>query len=163
MSGAFTAVVITPPENGVTTVRKVEVPASDQGSLEFFQSQVGGYIEHLFSEDRKTDFWLNEEGKLQGLPINIVATEVLYDLHPVFRGQDVLAGTVIITGNRGPNTASVPAATWDRIKSMQFTATESAGIAVEIVDDDGRVDDVEQMRRRMNDNPFDDPKESTDA
>lgn len=135
MSGAFTAVVITPPEDGVTTVRKVEVPASDSGSLKFFQEQVGGYIEHLFSEDRKTDFWMNEEGKLEGLPINIVATEVLYDLHPVFRGQDILNGTVIITGNRGPDTADVPAATWDRIKSMEFPATVRAGIEVKIVEE----------------------------
>ena len=128
----YTAVVIPVPEDGKVTVRKVEIDKADQGSLRFMQAYVGGYIEHVASEDGKTDFWFNEEGKLHGLPINPVATELLYELYPAFRGHDLLVGPVIVTGNRAPNTANVPAATWELIKRMEFPHTRNAGISVEI-------------------------------
>lgn len=129
----FTAVVIEQPTADLrVVVRKVKV---DGDSTKWLNQQVGGYFEHIYSEDRKTDFWVHDEGKLIGLPVNVVATEVLYDLHPVFRGQDVLVGTVVLTGNRGPNTGNVPVATWAGMRKMQFLAAERAGLTVEFVDE----------------------------
>ena len=43
-------------------------------SLENLQKMVGGYIEIVNTPDRKNLFVCNEEGKLQGLPINVAAT-----------------------------------------------------------------------------------------
>lgn len=130
----FEAVVIGLPEDGKVTVRKVKV---DGDSARWLNQQVGGYFEHLYSEDRKTDFWMNEEGKMIGLPVNVVGTEVLYDLHPAFRGQDILSGVVVLTGNRGPNTANVPADTWRRVKEIEYRAAARAGLTIEFVEETG--------------------------
>jgi hypothetical protein len=117
----FTAVVIElPDEDGETTIRKLDVDKSDNDALNFLQLTVGGYIEVVYSEDGKTCLWMNEEGKLNGLEINFVATEILYELHPAFAGHDVLVGRVVLTGNRGPNTTSIPAGLWDRLKAMPW-------------------------------------------
>jgi len=128
----FKAVVIEVPEGTKVIVKKVQVEG-DSGK--WFNQMVGGYFEHLYSEDRKTDFWMNEDGKFNGSPVNVVATEILYELHPIFRGQDILMGTVILTGNRGPNTGDVPAATWKRIQEMEYPAAARAGLVVEFTDD----------------------------
>lgn len=54
--------------------------------------------------------WLNEEGKLQGLPVNQRATAMLWVHNSRFLAADVLCGDVFITGRpdeRG-NDTTVP-------------------------------------------------------
>lgn len=71
---------------------------------------VGGWIECPPCGDNDLSFFINEEGKLQGLPINRLATEMWHITTPMMRGHDVLVGTVVITGgtdSRG-NTLPLP-------------------------------------------------------
>jgi hypothetical protein len=60
--------------------------------LDFLQKEVGGWVEvvHLEMADTLIQMWLNEEGLLQGLPYNSLATH-LY-------GHSHLVGNVVITG-----------------------------------------------------------------
>ena len=62
------------------------------------QEAVGGYIERVAVQDNRVDFWVNEEGKLHGLPVNQTATELLYRLDPRWFNWDVLVGPVVLTG-----------------------------------------------------------------
>ena len=73
----------------------VPYPASE--SLDFLQACVGGYVEvidfDLFGVS--ASLWLNEEGKIYGLPYNPAATDLV-------RGQimphDYIAGDCVVTG-----------------------------------------------------------------
>jgi hypothetical protein len=59
-----------------------------------FQDAVGGHIECVELMDG-CDLWLNEEGKLIGLPFNSIATDVAL---PRLQFGDVIVGDVVITG-----------------------------------------------------------------
>lgn len=65
-------------------------------TLEYLQGQVEGYIEAVRPGD--ITIYINEEGKLKGLPINTRATELWWELDERFRGYDVLCGNVVVTG-----------------------------------------------------------------
>ena len=65
--------------------------------LAVLQDAVGGYIEAVDLADNLT-MWVNEEGKLNGLPINPMAT-MLWEKH--FGFTDVIVGDVIFTGGTG--------------------------------------------------------------
>lgn len=70
--------------------------------LRTLQGIVGGYLEAvntMHDEDGypQAIIWCNEEGKLEGLPINRRATALWYALNRGPTG-DTLSGTVILTG-----------------------------------------------------------------
>ena len=100
----------------------VVTPMDDLG-LKSLQSAVGGYIEAVESQSGKTTFWVNEEGKLMGLPVNLVGTELLYELHPAFRGYDILVGTVVVTGGADShgNTLPITKEALERIKDLEIS------------------------------------------
>jgi len=85
----------------------VELKTLD-GSLEGYQFVVNGLIQVV--EAGSIVFIVNEEGKLQGMPINNRATSYLYAVAPEWRGWDVLAGPVLILGNGDGEVTSVPQA-----------------------------------------------------
>ena len=58
--------------------------------LKELQTYVGGYIERVVCPDDR-EMYINEEGKLQGLNINVKATEIS-GLHP----HDVICGNAIV-------------------------------------------------------------------
>ena len=63
-------------------------------SLEDYQKVVGGYIEGIpIREHPDTTVFINEEGKLQGLPLNKRATEILRQ--SIF-SRDAIVGDVLI-------------------------------------------------------------------
>lgn len=68
-----------------------------ESQLSTLQKAVGGYIEAVDLSDNLT-MWVNEEGKLNGLPINAIAT-LLWEKH--FGFTDVIVGDVIFTGGTG--------------------------------------------------------------
>lgn len=88
MTDTITAVLI--PTDGPART----VTIDPDNSTETFQSLVGGYIEAIDLPDGNSAF-LNEEGKLQGLPVNHAATTAL-------RGHlmpgDVIAGPLVVIG-----------------------------------------------------------------
>jgi hypothetical protein len=87
------ALIVHPEANAATTY---ELPVESQ--LAALQGIVGGYIEAAYSADRTLTFWINEEGKLHGLPVNEFATAVWWLFNPAAVNKDVLVGPVLITG-----------------------------------------------------------------
>ena len=65
-------------------------------TLEEMQAIVGGYVEQVWL-DGNTTMFLNEEGKLEGLPLNIEATKVFRSHHP--GTDDFIVGNVLVCNN----------------------------------------------------------------
>jgi hypothetical protein len=74
------------------------IAATKPPTLADLQGAVGGYVETVDFGDGCLG-WLNEEGKLDGLPINRVATE-LCRLHQAIALDDYIAGPMVITVGR---------------------------------------------------------------
>lgn len=64
-----------------------------EGALAQMQEAVGGYIECVSLEG--FDMWVNEEGKLMGLPVNEVGTAMW---ETAYGPTDVIVGNVLFTG-----------------------------------------------------------------
>lgn len=93
-------VVVIPTDTDIRPYAK-ELPAdSDQGTLEFFQAIVGGFIEivparllnTVAAEFAEISICLNEEGKLTGLPYNARASAWYAPLHDAIMGDVALIG-----------------------------------------------------------------------
>lgn len=86
---------ITMEATGLVTVRNFP-----QDSYPFLRDAVGGFIEAVdFSCGDKTyTLWVNEEGKIYGLPANQGATFLVKDSIAMF---DYIAGDAVITGGTG--------------------------------------------------------------
>jgi hypothetical protein len=78
---------------------------------------VGGYIQHVPLSDGLT-IWVNEEGKLSGLPINLIATRV-WETH--FGVTDIIVGDCVFTGGIAEDGESLPLAQ-DFISKLEETA-----------------------------------------
>lgn len=72
--------------------------------LEEYQQIVGGYIEVVPYFDRYEDggcvAFCNEEGKLEGLPLNATATKLWIDLLGYDPGDVLTGDIVVITGDQ---------------------------------------------------------------
>jgi len=75
-------------------LREVAPANGVEFTLAELQTVVGGYIEAVRNFDGRFMF-LNEEGKLHGLPVNIIATH-LARVSWSIRPDDVIVGDVII-------------------------------------------------------------------
>lgn len=64
-----------------------------EGGLGTLQSAVGGLVECVSFPDY--EMWLNEEGKLIGLPVNEAATAI-WEIE--YGNTDVIKGNVLMTG-----------------------------------------------------------------
>ena len=83
--------------------REAVLPANPKGkkkpkfALEELQRYVGGYIE-MVRLGRRGIMWVNEEGKLMGLPYNAAATEIVGSVsYQLLAGTGVIVGDVLIT------------------------------------------------------------------
>ena len=63
----------------------------------FLSQTVGGYIEAVPLETNCT-MYINEEGKLRGLPINYVANLLAHKLNSGLREYDYIVGNAVICG-----------------------------------------------------------------
>ena len=82
----------------ITTDNEIALASVDPDNLlKDLQNAVGGWIEAVNLTDNIT-MWINEEGKLNNLPLNVTAT-LLY--HTVYGPYDLIVGNVILTG--GPD------------------------------------------------------------
>jgi hypothetical protein len=81
------------------------------------QRLVGGYIEATYVERGDVTFWINEEGKLNGLEPNPVGTALWYQGWPNHRIEDILVGTVVISGGADDQgeTLSIPTGYRDKV------------------------------------------------
>jgi hypothetical protein len=96
------------PADSLLPIRVEEV---EKINLDFLQQQVGGYIEVIDlswpnwdkpvnsasnpEDEPEVSMWLNEEGKLNGLPFNPRASYLAQDVISPF---DVIVGDVVLTG-----------------------------------------------------------------
>lgn len=93
---------------------------------------VGGYVEAVrLDDDREGDetnigsalMWLNEEGKLEGLPLNRLATDLAHAFRSIFP-NDHIVGNVVFTGlpdNEG-ETTSLPVKWWTYLSILREQA-----------------------------------------
>lgn len=99
------------------SVTGIVIPADEQqpiykyefsGELHEYQQIVGGLIEPLDVPD--ATIWMNEEGHLEGLPMNLRATDLLYEAAPAWRGFAIIVGDAYVTGQADDegDTMSVP-------------------------------------------------------
>lgn len=79
------------PVQGAPSLLTVE---DGQSTLDVLQEAVGGYIEAVGVNDGYT-IYLNEEGKLDGLPLNEQATRLTRGILSPF---DLVAGDVVLAG-----------------------------------------------------------------
>jgi hypothetical protein len=75
------------------TVEQVEINGYDElkGHLD------GGYLEGLHLTDDASAF-IDEEGKIKGLPFNAVATELCSRLQVGLASTDFISGTMLVVG-----------------------------------------------------------------
>jgi len=92
--------------DGTISLQNMDVDGGDD-----LQTLVGGWIECAPCSDPELSFWINEEGKLTGLPFNELGTALWHHTSPMMRDHDVLVGTVVITGGIGSEgeTLTLPA------------------------------------------------------
>lgn len=67
-------------------------------SLSDYQQAVGGLIEAIDLDSPPATIYVNEEGKLQGLPLNRRATMISWMHNSSFRGKDVIKGDAVLVG-----------------------------------------------------------------
>lgn len=100
------------------------------GGLRELQAAVGGYIEAIPTEPSVT-MWVNEEGKLQALPINRLAMDVWirFDVYRCMVAGDWIAGSCVITGGTTPagNTRDLP----ERWRGWVLRVAHDAGVVAE--------------------------------
>lgn len=103
------------------TVEPLTMTQAD--SLRTMQTLVGGYIQGVYGwtghpelDEFDVTFFVNEECKIQNLPVNPKATALWWTLDNVMVGKDYLSGVVVVTGgaDRKGDTLSVP----DRVVEM---------------------------------------------
>lgn len=84
----------------ITSEGNYEIVPFESG-LRYLQAAVGGLIEPVDFEvmDLEHTLWLNEEGKLHGLPYNDLASYLVAG--SLFPG-DYIVGDCIVTGGTGP-------------------------------------------------------------
>ena len=86
----FTCAVIT--ATNLMVVRELPEPISYNEMVEV----VHGYIEAVYLDGATA--YVNEEGKLQGLPKNMAATDLAH-AHEAIYTDDYIAGNMLIVGN----------------------------------------------------------------
>lgn len=79
----------------ISTTGEIETIDIAEDTLAKLQGAVGGWVQAIDLSDTVT-MWLNEEGKLEGLPHNPTA-QSLFD-SAFGSGHDYLVGNVVLTG-----------------------------------------------------------------
>lgn len=73
-----------------------EITIKTPEGLEEFKELVGGYIQYLpYPEREDVACYINEEGKLQNLPLNEQASKIM---SPVLFDDDCIVGPMIVIG-----------------------------------------------------------------
>lgn len=88
--------------------REVTIPAG----LESLQQAVGGWIEAVYPFDDPVALIVNEEGKLDGLPLNRALR------HKDGEVYDILAGNILIVGLGEEDFTSLPPKMMSKYKEM---------------------------------------------
>lgn len=79
-------------------LNEIQLNENGEGQLELLQAGVDGWVQAV---DLSADLtlWVNEEGKLNGLPYNPIATRMWEEVFGV--GTDIIVGNAVFTGGTG--------------------------------------------------------------
>lgn len=88
-------------------------------TLEAMQTAVGGFIQGLqLKGGDGTHVYINDEGKLQGLPVNVAATRFMHH-YSLIAPDDFIAGDMVVLGSDGEGgEADVPDWVIEAIKGL---------------------------------------------
>ena len=88
-------VIVITPEGSIT---QMEMGKDGQSEYDFLNKTVAGWIQAVDLDGTLAGFtiWVNEEGKMSGLPYNDLAT-LLWEIS--YGQTDIMVGTAVITGN----------------------------------------------------------------
>jgi Domain of unknown function (DUF3846) len=89
----ITAIVI--PADPAEPIRREQLNKHD---VDAYRAIVGGPLQVLNLDRPPASIYLNDEGKLDGLPVNDRATALLWVHNAAFRGRDVICGTAFVVG-----------------------------------------------------------------
>src|SRR5262245_31873406 len=81
----------------VNTDGQMTVEEPDDFGLEYLRGKVGGWIEAI-GDRASWSAYLNEEGKLDGLPVNPMADQLAQQLGWQYLPGDFLVGNVVFCG-----------------------------------------------------------------
>lgn len=75
-----------------------------------YQKVIGGYFQVIELANPSASLYMDEEGKMKGLPLNHRATLLMWLHNPAFRQRDYVCGPALLLGqpDRGGVTQSVP-------------------------------------------------------
>jgi hypothetical protein len=76
----------------------VELRKLDSKDLAAYQALVGGYVESVNLDNPAGSMYINEEGKLLRLPVNMKATYVEWAHNELMRNEDIVMGDAFILG-----------------------------------------------------------------
>lgn len=104
MSNEIQAAVIETLPSGITAVYRTNVADETGNALKGLQKAVGGYVDAIELRHPVTGevatMWINDEGKMNGLPVNEYATVLaIVSGWPGPAYGDFVVGTVAITGH----------------------------------------------------------------
>lgn len=105
--------------------------AEIEPTLSALQGIVGGYIKnvplHLVAPlSEEAHLYCNEEGKLDRLPVNPLATALVEHYRPGFTLRDVIVGTVVVLGSRGAEEGDVPQDVIDTLSALSIVRENTA-------------------------------------
>jgi Domain of unknown function (DUF3846) len=100
----------------------------DQHDVGAYHRLVAGNLEVLNIDRATASIYLNEDGKLNGLPINHRATALLWVHNSAFRGQDVIVGPAFIVGQ--PDTQADDTSAPDDLIDLLFERCSRCGAYV---------------------------------
>ena len=75
------------------TIEVIDLDGPD-GTLKILQNAVDGWVQ-VVDLNPKLSIWVNEEGKMHGLPVNKLATVMF---QKVFGQVDIMVGNAVLTG-----------------------------------------------------------------
>jgi hypothetical protein len=89
----ITVIVIPPLQTEAISQRQI-----NRADLDTYQTLVEGHLEPLRLDRPPANMYLDEEGKLIGLPLNLRATQLAWAHNELFRGRDLIVGPAFLTG-----------------------------------------------------------------
>jgi hypothetical protein len=132
------AVILTPWNDFIID----DVGPIEEPSLDYLQNKVGGFIEsvRIYAKPRSATpenngfcAWVNEEGMLQGLPENELAS-VLYNLpgRPIV--DDEICGNMVVLGHKlGEDGGITPPLTLSEVVDLRDTLMEKTGADLHVL------------------------------
>lgn len=123
MSKAVEAVLIEELSHGMAVVSRQNIADEEGKTLPGLQRAVGGYVDVITlthpTTGTKADMWINDEGKVNGLPLNTLASVLAIVCEAGLAAGDYIAGPAVLAGfNEEGETVALPPEWMDLIAAI---------------------------------------------